>query len=272
MKAHLRNEIINSYFIFIDTMKKTITNAFANIATSVMCNFWMIIATVTMLASSLNASAANNKPTVAIDTTVNLLVYYPDFSRIDLVCGTMPSKSEQEVVFCAEAAFTAELLSTFKHSNICGSHVSGGKYYDNGKSGAAGCFTWWKGGWQFGLGKEAKITQLKSAAQKQGMGFCQYMIIRNGAATKAKPFRDEAVNEYRCLCEKNGKLCIVDCRKPISFGLFRKALLSYGVKHAIYLDMGSGWNYSWYRDEAGKVHEIHKVPGAYTTNWITFYK
>ena len=47
-------------------------------------------------------------PNMRIDTTENLLVYYPEFSRIDLVCGTMPSIEDDDVIFCAEAAFTAQ--------------------------------------------------------------------------------------------------------------------------------------------------------------------
>ena len=61
------------------------------------------------------------------DTTVNgLIVYYPQFSRIDLVCEKMPSQQDDSVVFCAEAAFTHEVLDEFAHSNIDGDHVSGG--------------------------------------------------------------------------------------------------------------------------------------------------
>lgn len=41
---------------------------------------------------------------------------------------------------------------------------------------------------------------------------------------------------------------------------------------ALYLDMGPGWNYSWYRDENGNPVEIHSIPTEYATNWITFYQ
>ena len=54
-----------------------------------------------------------------------LIVYFPQFSRIDLVCGTMPSQQDTTIVFCAEAAFTHELLDEFKHSNIDGCQVQG---------------------------------------------------------------------------------------------------------------------------------------------------
>ena len=69
-------------------------------------------------------------PVMIDDTTVaGLIVYYPQFSRIDLVCETMPSKQDTNVIFCAEAAFTHELLDEFAHSNIDGDHVSSGQRY-----------------------------------------------------------------------------------------------------------------------------------------------
>jgi hypothetical protein len=49
-------------------------------------------------------------------------------------------------------------------------------------------------------------------------------------------------------------------------------LLKAGVVEALYLDMGTGWNYSWYRNEYGDAVEIHEKWTPYATNWITFYK
>lgn len=54
---------------------------------------------------------------VKIETTDNLVVYYPEFSKIDLVCGQMPKTTQKNVEFCCEAAFTGELLKEFKHTN-----------------------------------------------------------------------------------------------------------------------------------------------------------
>ena len=38
------------------------------------------------------------------------------------------------------------------------------------------------------------------------------------------------------------------------------------------LDMGRGWNHSWYRDNKGTVVEIHPKTHSYTTNWLVFKK
>ena len=102
------------------------------------------------------------------------------------------------------------------------------------------------------------------------MGFGQEMMIHNG--TRVQTIRkDSNKNEFRALCELNGRLCIIDSKGVSRFGDFIQNLLGIGVTEALYLDMGPGWNYSWYRDSAGKVHEIHKKRIIYTTNWITFY-
>ena len=55
---------------------------------------------------------------VTVETTTSLNVYYPEYTKIDLVCGQMPKTSQKDVEFCCEAAFTGELIKEFKHSNI----------------------------------------------------------------------------------------------------------------------------------------------------------
>lgn len=200
----------------------------------------------------------------------NLLIYTPYYSNIDLVCGTMPSLSDEQVIFCAEAAFTGELLKEFKHSNIRGDHVSNGtRYKGTACDRNTGAFVYYDGNWKF-LHKDYS-NYLDIAAQNGGMGFGQEMMIHNGQRVKTIR-KDSNKNEFRALCEKDGMLCIIDSKGVTAFGVFIQALLSEGVSEAIYLDMGTGWNYSWWRDQNGIAHEIHKYKIPYTTNWITFYK
>ena len=51
---------------------------------------------------------------VTVEKTANLNVYYPEYTRIDLVCGQMPKAAQKDVEFCCEAAFTGELLEEYK--------------------------------------------------------------------------------------------------------------------------------------------------------------
>ena len=212
-------------------------------------------------------------PVMIDDTTVaGLIAYYPQFSRIDLVCGKMPSQQDTNVIFCAEAAFTHELLDEFAHSNIDGDHVCGGQRYKGAKClDNSGAFAWFMDTtWEFVNGEYGEL--LDSVAAAGGMGFGQAIIIHQGESIR--PLWRDGVNQYRALCEKDGRLCIVDSRKAIDYEDFVKLLEQFAPTHALYLDMGAGWNHSWWRDKGGKTHEIHPVAdkSRYCTNWITFYK
>lgn len=203
----------------------------------------------------------------------DLVVYYPNFTRIDLATGTMPSKTDRSVIFCCEAAFTGEKLTEFRHSNIAGHHVCSGKFYEGFHCGPNnGVFTWSRSdGWHFyNNGHKNSVTPLKAVAANGGMGFCQSMLFCNGTQFKGC-FKPEKENQYRALCEIDGRLCIVDCARSLPFGEFLAGLKKLGVRNAVYCDMGDGWNYSWYRNDKGEAVEIFHNPGRYTTNWITFY-
>jgi len=99
------------------------------------------------------------------------------------------------------------------------------------------------------------------------------MIIFNGKDVHGRrPVRSTTKNIYRALCEWNGKLYIVDSGKQMTYAQFIAALKRLGVTHALYLDMGIGWNFSFYRDNSDAPRYIHSIPIPFTTNWITFYK
>jgi hypothetical protein len=41
---------------------------------------------------------------VTVEETVNLNVYYPEYTKIDMVCGQMPKVAQKDVEICCEAA------------------------------------------------------------------------------------------------------------------------------------------------------------------------
>ena len=45
---------------------------------------------------------------VTVMSTENFKIYYPEYSKIDLVCGQMPKTIQKDIEFCCEAAFTGE--------------------------------------------------------------------------------------------------------------------------------------------------------------------
>lgn len=218
----------------------------------------------------VEASYGQENKLMRIETTNDLIIYYPQFLSIDLACGKMPEKTETNVLFCCEAAFTGELLKEFKHSNIAGHHVSGGKFYRGYKCKPnTGCFVFYQNQWKFLLHTYAD--ELKLAAENGGMGFGQNMIIYDGETQPS--FRKlQSKFEYRALCEYHGKLCVIDSKGVVSYASFINSLEKIGVTHALYLDMGRGWNHSWYRDNNGTVVEIHPKTHSYTTNWLVFKK
>ena len=220
-----------------------------------------------------NENVVKDSLVMVDDSTVNgLIVYYPQFSRIDLVCGKMPSQQDDSVIFCAEAAFTHELLDEFAHTNIDGDHVSGGKRYTGAKcKDNSGAFAWFGDTtWEFVNGEYGEL--LDSVAAAGGMGFGQAIIIHEGESIR--PLWRDGENQYRALCEKDGSLCIVDSRDKVSYEKFVELLEEFAPTHALYMDMGAGWNHSWWRGKDGKIYEIHPVAekSRYCTNWITFYK
>ena len=227
----------------------------------------IVLYIVLQLALSLRCLA------VKVETTDNLVIFYPEFSKIDLVCGKMPKTTEKDVEFCCEAAFTGELLIDFKHLNIADNHICNGEMKRGYKCRAnTGGFVWRKNGWKF-----MKKADFPTTANDWKMGFCQLLIIKDGNVCPIGTKMKSNKNIYRALCEKNGRLCIIESKRVMTYEQFVSYLNAYKVQHALYLDMGRGWNYAWYRDNEGKVKE--RFPESkkatsykYRTNWITFYK
>ena len=204
---------------------------------------------------------------VKVESTTNLKVYYPEYTRIDLVCEEMPKAAQKDVEFCCEAAFTGELLSEFKHMNIADNHICNGEMKRGYRCKAnSGGFVWGKGKWKF-----MRKADYPTAANGWNMGFCQMLIIKDGIPRPIGSKMRKNKTIYRALCEKDGRLCIIEGRKVMTYEDFVKHLKEFKVKHALYLDMGSGWNHAWYRDK-GKVVILHPKTHNYCTNWITFYK
>lgn len=219
------------------------------------------------------SAARKGKNLVTVERHDSLTVYYPNYTRIDLATGTIPSTSDKSIIFLCSGAFTAQTLDEFKHSNIEGHHVSSGKFYQGHYCKANnGVFTWSAktGGRFFHYTHKNSEAPLKTAAKEGGMGFCQGLLFHNGKQLKGC-FKANAVHRYRALCEIGGRLCIVDCARSLRFDCFMAALKKLGVKNAIYCDMG-GWDYSWYRQDDGKVNILFSTsPSEYATNWVVFY-
>ena len=104
------------------------------------------------------------------------------------------------------------------------------------------------------------------------MGFAQEMMIHDGKAVKTtRPLGNRKV--FRALClDSNNQLALYESQGVVTFGNFIDALLSQGVKEALYTDMGQGWNYCFYRvnqsDKSPKY--LHSTSLPYASNFVIF--
>ena len=116
-------------------------------------------------------------------------------------------------------------------------------------------------------------SSLQVAAEHNGMGFCQVLAIFDGEIaytdTLKQDFWIHKDYVFRALCEKDGKLCLIESCDKVSYARFVHYLKEYGVKYAINLDMG-GWSHSWYRDNYGDVITTGSSPTKYASNWLLF--
>lgn len=206
---------------------------------------------------------------VETQETYSLRLYFPNYSNIDLICGKMPEKKDEDVIMVCAASYTSKRLNHFEHSNIIGNHVSGGNLYKGAVSNTyRGAFSFYDGQTHFSY--DNWNDDIKEAVKKGGCLFAQDMMIHEGKIVKHWR-KDESFNLFRALCLIDGRVAIVDSKRKISFGEFISLLLRINVTEAIYLDMG-GWKHSWYRKDDGSAVDIYPPETKYGTNWITFYK
>ena len=206
--------------------------------------------------------------TVIYDTGT-VYVIFPEYSDIGLVCETRPSKSDTSITWCSGAAFQHTVSLGFSQENVEGDHAVNGTLYEspyNKDSFAA--FTFADGKFSFDFDRPSEA--VRKAAEAGGSGFMQFGLIRNGE-TVMKLDRPRA-RCYRTLAELNGSLCVIDSVNMLHFDEFLEELHRLGVTNALYMDMGAGWNYSWYRDAADRVVTLFGLPVPWSHNWIVFRK
>ncbi|MDO4483226.1 MAG: hypothetical protein Q4C54_01975 [Clostridia bacterium] len=201
--------------------------------------------------------------------TDSVYVFFPEYTRVDLECGQRPSTRDESITWCSGAAFQHDIELGFNHLNIEGHHAAKGEYYESPyiHNGCAGV-VFYDGTFRFVY--DDIPAAMQEAASKGGSGFMQFALIRDGKRTGN--FSMPRVRSYRALCELNGALCIIDSIEMMHFEDFLQKLLELNVTHAMYMDMGAGWNYSWYRRPSGQVKTLFGLKVPWSHNWIAFRK
>lgn len=233
-----------------------------------------------------NATMTNtNTYHMLVDSTDHLILYDITDCQLDLACEQMPDTAEKNIVLCLAAAFTGECLDYFDHSNILGPHISRGVLfngYTENKDGIPfesryALFVW------RGMDEQGNILKkdiyplpnnhlLSQVVEQGGMAFTQHWVIKDKQifTPTIQPF--DRCEYFRSLCIKNNRVCIIDNREIMSYRQYLDCLLAHEVEHAIYMDMGDGWNHSFYHDSQGILHVLHPKTHTYPTNWLVVYK
>ena len=223
--------------------------------------------TVSSAAEVVAAMREPGEHTILLATD-DLYIYCPNYSDIDYVAGDRPSKDDESIEMCVAAAFQQSYQLDFKHSNIVGWHASDGQLERGTPKSRLGAFTYVTGIpriWNIDEAEEA----VQKAAAEGGSGYQQFVVLYDGQ----RGGHDS--DEFRCfrvIALLNGEACVIDSRTQMHYSEFISALENLGVRDALYCDMGSGWNYSWYRNTEGKDVDIIGTPWLCSHNWLVFRK
>ena len=200
--------------------------------------------------------------------TDELYIYYADYNNISFVAGKRPSKEETSSIMCVAAAFQGSYEPGFSHDNIVGWHASGGQLERGKPEKNLGAFTYVDGEARI-FNIEDSEAAIKEAAERGGCGFQQFVVLYNG---ERGTHSSDEFRCYRVLAVINGKACIIDTKTQMHYDEFVMTLEDFGIQNALYCDMGSGWNYSWYRKANGKTVDIIGTPWLFSHNWLVFEK
>lgn len=202
----------------------------------------------------------------------DLICLKPEMSilNMNMICGEIPSPENDSIVLAFAGAFTGTEFDK-GHSNVAGDHVAGGTRFKGYRCKRnTGAYTWSiKSGPRFFY--KDYSSALDKAAKEGGMGFAQEMMIHDGVKVPTtRPLGNK--NVFRALClDSDNHLALYESQGIVTFGNFIDALLSQGVKEALYTDMGQGWNYCFYRvNHSDKTpNYLHTASLPYASNFIT---
>lgn len=217
--------------------------------------------------SEIDMNAVASADGTYVYETDKFYIYFPNYSSIELAFDDRPSKKDSDIIFCAGALFHQERTLDFSHMNLVGDHTFGGEYFDGYEHDEMSSFTYCDGDIRFSFDNADE--EIRKACDKNGVGFEQFMIIKDG---NPATFTFTRYRCFRTLTMINGRICIIDNKKQMFLDDFRNEVIKLGVKDAMYLDMGSGWNYSWIRTTSGKIRNMFNIPVPYSQNWIVFKK
>ena len=247
----------------------------------------LLAAIVSAIGRSCNTAKTMNTTSypMLVDTTEHLITYDITDCRLDLACEHMPDTTNEQIILCAAAAFTGKCLEHFEHTNVLGQHISNAVLYNGYTENKDGVpfeqryalFVW------KGIDNQGKMLEkgfytlpndeLLMQAQKQhGMAFTQHWVIKDGQIFLPAIQSLDRIEHYRSICQKDDRFLVIANWEEIPYQEYLDMLLTYGVENALYMDMGAGWNHSFFRDADNQLHILHPKTHAYASNWLVVYK
>lgn len=211
---------------------------------------------------------ADAKQDVTLLQTDDLYIYYTDYDRLSYVTEDRPSRDDKSILLCVAAAFQSTYQLDFNEDNIVGWHTSNGRLERGAPQDDLGAFTYVDGVARI-WGVDEAEGAVREAAKKGGLGYQSFIVLKDG---ERGSFGTHEFRCFRVLTILDGRACVIDSRTFMHFDEFVQSLREFGVSDAIYSDMGSGWNYSWYRDANGHAQTIIGMPWPFSHNWLTFRK
>lgn len=212
------------------------------------------------------------KSETQVDSVVFIkLQMNPEVAYISMADSVIPSEKDSTIALCVEAAFTGEVLKDFKSTNIGGDYVIDGTFHKGYKCKANTGFLYADKS-VFTISSSERCPEwIEKAKKNNGVLFQQILIIQNGKDVyRGTPIKPITRNIYRAACIMNdGNFAVIQPEKVTSLKDYINSLIKLGVSDALYLDMGTGWNYGWYRPTKCDDPTIlfdYRTP--YQTNWL----
>ena len=209
---------------------------------------------------------------VAVDSNRFMVIKMNDgCARIELADSVIPSINDSTIALCVEAAFTGELLDEFTPSNIAGDYVMNGVLRKGYKCSANTGFLYSDNDTVLIAPLAERQQWTDRAVLNNGTLFEQMMILHDGAYVYAdQPIKPSKQDIYRSACVfSDVTFGIVQSDGFISLGEFIADLAKLNVKDALYLDMGTGWNYGWYRPTTNSDATLFfEETTPFQTNWL----
>lgn len=195
----------------------------------------------------------------------------PNMSYITMADSVIPSQVDSTIALCVEAAFTGELLKEFKTTNIGGDYVIDGIFHKGYKCRANTGFLYADKSVFTISSSEHCAEWIEKATKNNGTLFQQILIIQNSNNVyHGTPIKPTTPNIYRAACiMNNGNFAVIQSKEKLSLSDFIGSLIKVGVSDALYLDMGRGWNYGWYRESSeSPAISLFDYRTPYQTNWL----